>query len=763
MGDEGSTGERWAEARRLFLEVVDLEDPVRGERMDAIAAEDPELGAWVRRLVAADILDEAEEAQTALAGQVVPKGRRSPNRRIGPYEVLRPIATGGMGEVLLARRIDGEFEREVAIKLIKSGVGGEELLQRFLRERQTLAELDHEYVARLLDGGTTQDGQPYLIMEYIEGEPLDVYCRERDLGLHARIKLFRGVCAAVQHAHERGVIHRDLKPGNILVRRDGTPRLLDFGIAHLGRQDTPGDLALTRTGHRLFTPEYASPEQVLGKKISEATDVFALGVLLYGLVADRSPWPLESLEGIHELERTICEVTPPPPSRHRQGTSRRKLSGDLDTIVLKCLAQDPTDRYATVERLSQDLERFLDGRPILARRRSAIVAMWRRLRRHPWSVASVVALVALAVVVYRVRSKNEEQIDQLIDATQGQIEAARNLREQGRADLAEIELRAALEALDQFDGQEFLRGEVLRQLAVTANHQRRFLDAIEYVARARSVITDRDGRAILQLASLNNAEAYALLRSGRFEEGWRATESALAFAQEHLELGHELRIDALLELSDQHRKRGEVESAIELVIEAVDEAKARPDPRDETLGRSIFLWGHALHGQGHVLEAVMKYRESLEVLTWQFADRHPSVAEVRCQLGRALLDLSELDEAHEQLHRAVNAFLALGSKREAAVCFELLGGVSMAAGQAPVAVRHFEDSLELREEVYRRTHRVVRMTRFLWATALIDSGEIEQGRAALEDSLANPLGLDSLDAGATERARGLLRELDGFD
>jgi len=284
---------------------------------------------------------------------------------IGPYRVVRELARGGMGVVYLAERADGQFEQRVALKLMKRGMDSEEIHQRFLAERQILAQLTHPHIARLLDGGVSNEGQPYFAIEYVDGTAITAHCEARQLGVEQRLRLFLDVCDAVRYAHQNLVVHRDLKPSNILVTADGQAKLLDFGIAKLLRQET-GETGLTQTGLRVMTPEYAAPEQVLGEPVTTATDVYALGAVLYELLTGRRAHHLQSRTPT-EVERVICEVEPEAPSAVTTGALRKRLRGDLDTIALTALKKEPERRYPTVEQLASDVARFLGGLPVTAR------------------------------------------------------------------------------------------------------------------------------------------------------------------------------------------------------------------------------------------------------------------------------------------------------------------------------------------------------------------------------------------------------------
>jgi eukaryotic-like serine/threonine-protein kinase len=390
------TGERWRKIEEAFERAVELP---KAERPGTLVGLDDTLRAEVEALLAR--ADGGKE-KDKLPGIVERAARmmRAPaelvGRRLGPYRLVRELGHGGMGAVYLAVRDDDQYRTEVAIKVLHRGLESSHATARFRDERQILATLEHPSIVRLLDGGASPDGVPYLVMERVQGVPITRYVRDRALAIAARVELFRKVCAAVQYAHTKLVIHRDLKPSNILVTDDGVPKLLDFGIAKLAV--TTGEIkreAETRTGMVMLTPEYASPEQVRAEAVSTVSDVYSLGAVLYELVTGQPAHRFDGTGGLDTL-RTILETPPQKPSVVAPEQHRKALAGDLDNIILKALDKDPERRYPSVEHLSEDLRRHLDGMPVEARAATWSYRAGKFIRRNRLAVAGV-AFVAVAL------------------------------------------------------------------------------------------------------------------------------------------------------------------------------------------------------------------------------------------------------------------------------------------------------------------------------------------------------------------------------
>jgi tetratricopeptide (TPR) repeat protein/tRNA A-37 threonylcarbamoyl transferase component Bud32 len=416
LGKSGVTSsERWKQVEALFERT--LEAPAAERTGFLRAIDDAELRREVESLLRAHeeagaFLDQPDQFFSAESIEV---DTLSPGQIIDRYRILREIGRGGMGAVFLAERADDEYKKQVALKLIKRGTDTNSVLRHFRNERQILAGFDHPNIARLFDGGTTDTGLPYFVMEYVDGLPIDEYCQTNALSVVERLKLFRDVCAAVSYAHRRLVIHRDIKRSNIVVTTEGVPKLLDFGIAKLLQEDdTP---QATMTALQLMTPASASPEQLRGHPVTTATDVYSLGVVLYELLCGRSPYQFNT-QSPHEMARVITDTEPKKPSTtvaRESGNSKfeirnsKLLKGDLDNIVLMALRKEPERRYQSVDQFAEDIRRHLEERPVLARKDTLDYRAAKFVRRNKAGVAAA-ALVLLSLIGGIVATSREAQI-----------------------------------------------------------------------------------------------------------------------------------------------------------------------------------------------------------------------------------------------------------------------------------------------------------------------------------------------------------------
>ena len=506
MGTQAVEPERWQNVERIYHAALQSPEHLRDALLEQVCAADLTLRAEVESL-----LKYAERPACALdkpaielAAEVLAEGLSASESkhtdkmigaRIAQYRLVGKLGVGGMGDVYRAIRDDDQFEKEVAIKLVRHGMETEAVYARFRKERQILAGFEHENIARLLDGGTTSEGHPFFVMELVEGNPIDDYCDEHKLGTSARLNLFLSVCSAVQYAHQRLVVHRDLKPSNILVTSDGVPKLLDFGIATILSPDTDSPEAdPTVTAARMMTPQFASPEQLRAEVITTAADVYSLGVVLYTLLTGHLPYRLEN-DAPYDLAHAICEMEPEKPStaatrpgkiigRNRdplkaaavkatpewisgcRSTSpdklRRILAGDLDQILLKTLRKEPQSRYSSVQDLSEDLRAYLAGLPVSARGEAFGYRAGKFIKRHKLSLAAAVvfAVVVLAGAIAIVReariarmqqARAEQRFGALQKLTNSMLfefhDSIENLP--GSTEARDLVVRRALEYLDQ--------------------------------------------------------------------------------------------------------------------------------------------------------------------------------------------------------------------------------------------------------------------------------------------------------------------------
>jgi len=476
------TTEQWGKVRKLFEEALELALSARAEFLATKFDGDDRVRAQVIQMLrdheaAAGFLERPLNiSPSAIA--FADESRQAAGRMIGPYRIAREVGRGGMSVVYLAERADDAYRKQVAVKLVWPGLMTGEIERRFRQERRILAGLDHPNIARLLDGGVTEDGCQYVVMEYVEGEPITEFCDSRKLSITERLKLFQQICAAVQYAHDNLIVHRDLKPSNILVANDGTVKLLDFGIAKLldpsllGIEDSPP----SQTGFHAMTPEYASPEQARGESITTASDVYSLGVMLYELLTGHRPYRIKSRTP-HEAARVIGAEEPPPPSvvvsRTVEGAGddgrnpttrsprqvsethegkperlRSRLQGDLDDIVLKALRKEPQSRYRSAGDFSEDIARHLNGQPVVARKGTLIYLTTRYVRRHKAgvTVATLVLLTLLGAVVYFVR---QARIAEAQARRQLRLLYAADMRQAGQ-DLIDRNLERARELVERY-------------------------------------------------------------------------------------------------------------------------------------------------------------------------------------------------------------------------------------------------------------------------------------------------------------------------
>jgi eukaryotic-like serine/threonine-protein kinase len=663
-----SDAERERQLAAILDQALTLETSDRGAYLDRACSGDTALRAELERLLAVEGVTFLESPAVALLAPLLGAAQSDEadplaGGIVGPFRVLRRLARGGMGAVYLAERADGQFEQRVALKLIKRGMDSEEIHRRFLAERRILAGLNHPCIARLLDGGVTSAGQPWFAMEYVDGAPITVHSDQRRLEVAERLRLFADVCRAVGYAHQNLVVHRDLKPSNVLVTADGQVKLLDFGIAKL-LHDAPGQETLTREGARVMTPEYAAPEQVLGGATTTATDVYALGAVLYELLSGSRAHRLERSTPA-EIERVVRDVTPQPPSAAvahdpaggtARGTDvrrlRRRLRGDLDTIVLKALQKEPARRYASADALLGDLERHLAGLPVQARPDSALYRAAKFARRHLAGVAAAVAIFAslvagLAGTAWQAGVARREAVTatQVKDFVKDLFKVSTPVESRGREITArELLQRGTRRADSALAGQPEVQLELLHFLGEVNRDLGFYPRADTLLARATALARRLHGRG-------GREEAHELAT-------WATVEQ---------EQGNYVRAESLLTAAlDIRRRRGVGDSVVAVNLEQLAEAL---DSRGEyaaaeSLYRQSLSLSRRVYGERHLETA--KILDNLGVVLWRKGVYLPADSAHRAAFGirRSLLDSGHPDVL-ASMHNLAGDLQAQGKLDEA--------------------------------------------------------------------------------------------------
>jgi eukaryotic-like serine/threonine-protein kinase len=740
---------RWRRVRTLFDAASELP---AGERAGFLAREcagDPALHAEVAALVNADeraaerlghaVREAAGDAARHAVSVGQDGGRTWEGRRIGPWRIVRQLGQGGMGLVYLAERVDGAFTQQVALKLIRRGLDSDRILQRFEGERQILARLEHPNIARLVDGGLTSDGTPWFAMELVEGDPIDRYCAARELGVEARLRLFAEVCRAVAFAHSRLVVHRDLKPDNILVTQRGEVRLLDFGIAKV-IGDAPAGETLTRTGMRVMTPGYASPEQVRGEPVGTATDVYSLGVILYELLTGERPHDLSG-RTLAEVQRIVSEEAPARPSTRvgDTGRLRRQLRGDLDVICLKALHKEPERRFASVEALHADIVRHLDGRPVLARPDTVLYRARKFVSRHRVGVTGAVAGSALLVTltaVYLVRLAAERDHARSEAAKAGAIagflQGLFAVSDPSASRGASVTARELLDAGAARIGQDLasapevqasmmrLIGEVYGALGLADKAIPLLEGALE---RHRALYGDLHAETAASALALGMrrqdlgdlAGAEPLLREAV------ATRTALHGTPD------EGVIEAQRHLAYWEESNGDDAEAERLLREALAQARRLFPPDDERVVGTVVRLGGLLRRTGRFGEAEPLLREGLAAQRRILGDTHPGVTSSIRNLASLRRDQGDLVEAETLYLEALALRRALygDSHPDVANVLNSYAILLAAKGDRAGAIRIQHELLAIWERIYDGPHPSI-------AAAYNNLGDLEResGRAA---------------------------------
>ncbi|MEM7583338.1 MAG: serine/threonine-protein kinase [Acidobacteriota bacterium] len=810
--------ERWQQIRRRFEEASERPPAQRSAYLERTCAGDEELRREIDALLAAEQAIEVlgvtaeraptpnpapsiEAPSTEAPATQTPSTQPLASRQIGVYRLEETIGEGGMSVVYRASRDDGEFRQQVAIKVQGRELDSRHLRQRFRSERQILARLTHPHIARLLDGGTLDDDRPYVVMEYVEGLPIDVYCDRHQLGIEERLGLFRKVCQAVQYAHQNLIVHRDLKPGNILVSGDGTPKLLDFGIAKLLDPEWMPDLSsearapnaispdviepdviapTTVAWMRLMTPNYASPEQARGAAITTASDVYSLGVLLYGLLSGRAPYRLDGLPA-GEVERRLQEIEPTPPSAaldgdahldaepsHREGplsapleavcaarglrpeALRRRLRGDLDTIVAKAMHQDPARRYSSAAGLGEDLRRHLIGQPVTARPDRLAYRAGKFLRRHWLAVAvaaTFVAMITTFAVTTRLQSRNvaieRDQVRAERDKNAEVLDFLTAIFETSSPEHSRGETITAREILDQgarrIDRQLEQRPEIHASLLVTMGN-------VNYNLGRYEVAKDQLSRAVairrwqqappLAMAESLQALGRTLLDTSEPEVARPLYREALALARGVPADGAIAEVSSLWGLAAASRLLGDLEISAELFREALALDASRP----ASLERAGILTGLARTQleRGELDEAQALAEQAVALERGLLDPEHPRIGLSLQQLAEILLHQDELERAEAVAREALALQEKVLGPDHSDLCLTLdsLAKIVLATGDTEGAEALFRRALAIAQQAFDADDPRLAVAHNNLAEALWRGGDLAAAELSVRDGLA---------------------------
>lgn len=649
---------RWRRIRELLETVGDLPAGDREAALARACPGDPALADEVRSLLAqhTGVGDRAEAIVAGAALELAQSDAAGDaGQRVGPYRLVREIGRGGMGAVYLAERVDGQFDQQVALKRVTPGLRSETFLRRFRAERQILARLQHPQIARLLDGGVDDTGQPYFAMEYVDGIPIDRYAAEHDLSIDDRLALVQEACRAVTYAHANLVVHRDLKPAHILVTPDGHVRLIDFGIAAVVSEDEPGG-ALTQFGLRALTPDYASPEQVRGEPVGTASDVYSLGVILYQLLTDVRPYSVDSRTPA-EVERIVCDTEPPRPST--LGDRVERIDADLDVICLKALQKDPARRYLSVEALHEDIRRHRAGLPVLARPDSVGYRLGKFMSRHRAGVAmtAATALVVLSLTAFYTvrlaRERDRAQVEaaraaQVAGFLEGLFEVSDPSESRGRTITArELLDEGAARIEDELAEQPAVRASMMRLMGSVYGKLGLFDTARPLLERAVE-----ESRRIHGPEHEETAESEMVLASIRqdmsdLDGAERLFRHALEVRQRVYGRVHPAVSDSLEQLGYFLETKGDADGAEELARQVLEIDRALYAPGDPRLAESLANLAGLLRRLQKFDAAEPALREALAALRAAYGDKDLEVASTARNLASLLRDRGEHEEAEE--------------------------------------------------------------------------------------------------------------------
>lgn len=751
--------QNWKKIKQIFSDALEIEASGRQKFVEEACSDDKQLLDEVQSLLAAHEthgpLDKSpEKLKQALYTQF--ESRQINQKKIGSYKIIDELGHGGMGSVYLAERDDGQYKQEVALKLLRTGFTSETQNQRFLAERQILASLTHKNIARLLDGGITEHGQPWFAMEYVEGLPIDEYCDKNHLTVKERLRLFKDVCNAVQFAHQKLIVHRDLKPSNIFVEEDGTVKLLDFGIAKALK---PGEIlselvAVTKTGLLPLTPAYASPEQIRGESITTSSDIYQLGVMLYELLAGITPYNVSG-RSPSEIEQIICETNPTRPSTavltipddesgktpEQVSTVRqtdpeqlqRLLRGELDIIVLKAMHKESERRYESAGHFASDINNYLQGKPVSAHPDSYLYRGQKFIKRHKIGVAST-AIIILLIIGYAVTITYHSQRTQIaLEQAEQETEKAEQVTE------------FMMDMFEASDPSESLGENVTaRQLLESGIAQ---AEQLQEQPEIQAQMLDLTGRVYMNL--------------GEYEKAEDLLTKAFHLRENHFTPPHNDIAESHHNLGILYWNKAQYTEAEHYLRDALQMERELYGERHESVANTMTSLAIVLKELRQFEEAEPYYRQALAMDRKIFGEEHESVAYDLNNFGNFLESQGEYSDARDYYLESLVLYRELFGNNHPRVAGALtnLGRVSDRLGEVEQAVDYHRKALQIRRNVFDEQHPDIAESLYHLGTALLDIEEYDESEDKLKQSLTIQQSvLDSLhpDISQTLNSLGIL-------
>ncbi len=761
--------EKWEKIQTLFEKALELNPTERKDYLKIECGEDEELYKEVISLLKAD-----EEEHTIFSGSaadyIAIDDSTLDGKIFGNYRAVKQIGTGGMGSVYLAERIDGVFEQKVALKIVKPGMNSEEIISRFEGERQILARLQHPNIARLLDGGISDLGLPYFTMEYVEGKPITEYSDEKKLTIEERLDLFKKVCEAVLYAHQNLVIHRDIKPSNILVQEDGIVKLLDFGIAKVFEEDEDQQ-NLTRTGMRVMTPEYASPEQVKGEHISTATDIYSLGLILYQLLSGSSPYELKSTSAL-EMERVICLTEPQKPSSMVTKTHdpengknvspgiisinrsisiaklKKKIAGDLDNICLMAIRKEPERRYSSIAQLIEDINNYLSGNPVIARSSTASYRIKKFVQRHKAGVvitAAAVIIIALVTTFYTIQLASErdkakleaEKSKKVSEFLAGIFKVSDPEQSKGETITARELLDAGVKRIEsELAGQPQVLANMLDVTGNVYKNLGLYKKAYPQLQRSYKLNDSLSGNSPETAQSLNDF-ANLNFEMGNYKEAVEKFNKALnirnnIFGNNSLESA-----ESMNDLAMVLRENGKYDEAEKLLNNSLAIRKKHTSGRGREVAQSLNNLGLVKQDKGEYKEAKKLLEESLAMKEKLFGKVHPSITQTLGSLASLLQKMGKFTDASKLLNQTLEIDKKLYGDVHPEISTDLYNIASNTAllGDLDASADMYKEVLELDKKLLGDNHPYIALDINNLAGIYSDKGEYEKAEKLYKQSL----------------------------